>query len=956
MTLIQSVSAQVRIINTESGLDENTVNSIYVSPNGLIYLGTGIGLSVFDGENIVNIKTNLNQSVRKIFPWHNDSLILVRDNGLSIISTKNYQFREFDFSDKYSYKIIDCAMGKNEIFTTGSDGLGRFSLSQFNFKILTGLREFTYGQTYSGRGSIAYSEKNNCIYVAHKKGLDVYQPYNYSLKKCHIEMPYDSLGCYNIESRDNEVVYKSDGKFIVYNVVSNQFKEFQIPSYGIAKYQNDIYYLAKKNLFVFDIENHTTDSVEIGESLNIFKIIKGSGNTVFAAGSNGLVVIDRNIRKPRKVENILPKNSNYELGLQKKISYRGKLYFNGRDGILEYDSANDVTRYIELDTTIRIKSVYSMIPFGRDQVIVLGIGGYCGFNLKTQTYYRLNLFSDSSERNISQYRGITGHYDDINQFLVLTFYRQPIYFINLKTKEEGTFNGNSIHWFRTVRSMLNDGNGNYYLGANGNDGMMYYNFLSKKGYYVSTSDFTKAGNNSALINQIIKYNGYIYLATADGVIKFNPKTKVLKQLTVNGKDYHDQVYGASIIDKQLYFSTRNTLCILGDNDNLLKLEYYENYIGAGIPFYAHGSINLMVGRHLYYINMPNIRLQPKIFISHIGFQNKWFKTVGLSSYVCPHHAGSIQILFGNDNSKELSNHLRVFYRFSGNTNWTLLNGSSIQTGNLDNGAHQLEYYSVYWGQKSDVKTFYITIETPWWASVWFYVASIIGIAILAVLFVRYRLQRREKNRLKQLSLVLETTENERSRISKDFHDSIGSKLSAIKIISENVNAGGNKELSAQLPELVDDVIADFRNVLHRIHPQPLEMYGLIPALNSLIIVYRNQFPSITFELEGSSEIPSLKKECEIHLYRICQELINNAIKHSGGNAISIGVLMDNSQLILSVSDNGKWKHAIKGNGLINSESRVNILGGVLEIYKQKDKGTEIKIILSLEGCSEPSSS
>ncbi len=945
----------MRIINSESGLDENTVNSIYVGSNGLIYLGTGIGLSVFDGENIVNIKTNLNQSVRKIFPWHNDSLILVRDNGLSIINTKNYQFREFDFSEQYSYKIIDCAMGNNEIFTTGSDGLGRFSLLQFKFKPLTGLKEITNGQTYSGRGSIAYSEKNHCIYVTHRKGLDVYQPYNYSLKKRDIKMPYDSLGCYNIECRGNEVVYKSGSKFIVYNVYNDQHKEYQISSYSTAKYQNEIYYLANKNLYIFNIENQTTDSIEIGESLNIFRIIKGNGNTIFASGSNGLVVIDRNKRKPRKIENILPKNSNYELGLQKKISYNGKFYLNGRDGILEYDSANDITRYIQLDTTIRIKNLHSMIPFGNEHVIVLGHGGYCGFNLKNQTYYKLQLFSDSSERNINNYRGITGHYDQSTQFLVLTFYRQPIYYINLKTKEEGTFNGNTIKWFRTVRSILYDGNGYYYMGANGNDGLMYYNFLTKKGYYISSSDFTKAGNNSALVNQIIKFNDVIYLATADGVIKFNPKTKTLKQLTINGKEYHDQVYGISIIDKQLYFSTRNTLCILGDNDNLLKLEYYENYIGAGIPFYAHGSINLMVGRHLYYINKPNIWSQPEIFISHIGFQNKWFKTASVSQFTCPHNAGSIQILFGNNNSKEIKNHLRVFYRFSGNSNWTLLNGSSIQTGNLDNGKHKLEYYSVYWGLKSDVHTFYITIETPWWASIWFYIASIIGIAILAIMFVRYRIQQKERNRLKQLSLVLETTENERNRISKDFHDSIGSKLSAIKIISETVKAGGNKELSEQLPVLVDDVISDFRDILHRINPQPLEMYGLIPALNSLVIVYRNQFPSITFEFEGSSEIPSLKKECEIHLYRICQELINNAIKHSGGNAISIGVLKDNNQLILSVSDNGKWKNNNHGNGLINSESRVNILGGILEIYKQKDKGTEIKIIVSLEGCSEPSS-
>jgi len=920
----------------------------------LVYLGTGVGLSVFDGNNVVNISTGIKQSVVAILDYDQDSLILVRDNGISIINTNNYGYREFDFSEQYVDKIINCARNGRYIYCTTSEKLGVFDIKSLKYKPLAEVEGLDKEVTFISKSSIHFSPYSQLLYVAHNAGMSAYKTKGENLVRVAIELPWDTTKCGNLSQSGELFCYRVPGrKIVLFNEKTLQHQTLEIGTVYSSLIGDKLVYSLRDVVYTYSLSTQEVDSFGLGESHTIYKILEGEGGNLLIASASGLIIIEAKSQKPITQLNLIPARYNSEQGLQEKFRYKNYLFFNTKEGLIIYDSLSGSSEFMPLDATAGIKSISSFFQWKYDQIVLCGEGGYCGFSASEKKFFKLRLFSDSSEQDIRQSRAINGHFNAKDSFLVMSFYRKPVRYIDFKTGKEGVWNGFDKGWFRTVRSVYGDKDGYYWLGANGNDGLMYYNFLKDKGYYISAAEFTKAGNNSALINQILPFGKYVYLSTADGVVRMDIERKKLTQLTVNGKPYHDQVYASAVIKGRLYFSTRNHLCTLGEDGNLLKLQYYPNYAGTGIPFEANGSIFLTAGRHIYKFQIPDITTHPEVFVSHVGFQNQWINTAGLKRLTLPFGSGSLQILFGNSHLKRIGNDLHVYYKFSGDRAWQLLNGASLQTGNLNYGEHPLSFYSVNWGIKSRVTTLVIHIQRPWWASIWFYTLMLVLIIVFIYLIVKLYNRNQETARRKQLALILETTEGERNRISRDFHDSIGSRLSSIKLITENMSAGGDQSLSKQLPGLVDEIIADVRAIIGRMTPQQLEMYGLVPASEALMNTLRKQFPNIKFVFESSQGFPRLKSECEIHIFRIIQELVNNSIKHSGCTQLDLGIIESNSQIQITVRDNGKWKDNAAGHGLINSESRTNIMNGTLNILKTADRGTEVKIVLSLEACSTP---
>lgn len=918
----------------------------------MVYLGTGVGLSIFDGNNVVNIHTGISQGVVAIFEHLNDSLILIRDNGVSIVSIKNFGYREYDFSEIFVDKIIGSTRNGNYIYCTTSEKIGVFDIRNLKYTPIDSVEGIDKEATFVSRSSIYFSQASQRLYIAHNKGISSYKTRANKLNLIQAKLPWDTAKCGNLIQLNQLLSYKVPGKkIIVLNETTGNYETYRVASVYSTLIDDKLLYSRSNYVFTYSFKTKLTDSFDLGSSHIIYKIIQGQGDNLLVASASGLIVIGTKSQKPTKELTIIPPGFLSEQGLQKKYRFQNLFFLNTKNGLIAYDSLNGTSEFVPLDKKIGLRSIQAFIPFTNNNLIICGEGGYCGFDVRSRQYYKLQLFSDSSEAIIKNRRAITGYYNAKDSFLVMTFYRQPIKFIDLKTKKEGTWNGFDKGWFRTVRSIQYDKDGYYWLGANGNDGLIHYNFKTEDGYYINAAEFTKAGNNSALINQILVNQPFLYLCTADGVVKMDTRNKSLLQLTVEGKPYHDQVYGAAMIQGRLYFSTRNYLCTLGEDGHLLKLQYYPNYAGAGIPFEAHSSVFLSAGNKLFQFQIPDISVRSNVFISHISVQDKWYTTAGLNKYIFPFGSGSLQILFGNNHLISLDNGLHVYYKFSGDKQWQILKGSSIQTGNLNYGDHSLSFYSVNWGIKSKISEFTITISRPWWASLWFYGSTLV-LFIAGIYFIlKFYNRSIEDSRRKKLALILETTENERNRISRDFHDSIGSKLSSIKLITENVSAGGDQILFNQLPGLVDEIIGDVRTIISELSPQQLELYGLISAVESLINGLRKQFPGIRFVFEMSAEFPRLKKECEIHLFRIIQELINNSIKHANCSKLDVSLNEQNGQIQLVVKDDGKWKDSRMGHGLINSESRVNIMGGSMNISKSNDRGTEVKIVLSLDACS-----
>lgn len=211
-----------------------------------------------------------------------------------------------------------------------------------------------------------------------------------------------------------------------------------------------------------------------------------------------------------------------------------------------------------------------------------------------------------------------------------------------------------------------------------------------------------------------------------------------------------------------------------------------------------------------------------------------------------------------------------------------------------------------------------------------------------------------------LNSMLEGQELERRRIAKEIHDGIGPSLSTIRLLLEAISAESYRKDASkfnsrmfEILDMIDSITGDIRNISHQLMPKILLDFGIIPALENLVnrINKAEKIKVIFFHSILSDRFPEL---IELGLYRICQELINNAIKHSEATEIQVQLIEHPDSLILMVEDNGKGFNKTQimqenpGVGLINVESRTNAFGGNFILDTAISKGVTATIEIPFE--------
>lgn len=235
-----------------------------------------------------------------------------------------------------------------------------------------------------------------------------------------------------------------------------------------------------------------------------------------------------------------------------------------------------------------------------------------------------------------------------------------------------------------------------------------------------------------------------------------------------------------------------------------------------------------------------------------------------------------------------------------------------------------------------------------------------AVALLAFLVVYKRrifqqqlhLRTTEANHQRQLLVaIIEAQEGERERIGQDLHDGIGSSIATVKLlVNRLVSQPGQippPELLALIEELMTHSVQDVRNVSHSLYPAVLARYGLAEAVQHLVDV-TNETHTIPLELDLDYPHP-LAFTQELALYRICQELVHNALKHAkGATCIHICLHRRHRRLRLSVEDDGCGfvaGPASAGVGLRSIDVRVQMLGASLARHSVPGAGTRMLVEL-----------
>lgn len=200
--------------------------------------------------------------------------------------------------------------------------------------------------------------------------------------------------------------------------------------------------------------------------------------------------------------------------------------------------------------------------------------------------------------------------------------------------------------------------------------------------------------------------------------------------------------------------------------------------------------------------------------------------------------------------------------------------------------------------------------------------------------------------------VIEAEEEERQRIARDLHDSIGQMMSAAKMNlsafeSETRFENDDQRRSFEkIIRLVDDSCKEVRHVSHNMMPNALLKNSLAAAIRDFIDKMDKKALQVHLYTEGLDE--RLDSNTETVFYRVIQECVNNVIKHAAATTLDISVIRDKDGISATIEDNGKGfdtndKEKFEGIGLKNILTRVEFLKGTAEFDSAPGRGTAVSI-------------
>jgi len=254
----------------------------------------------------------------------------------------------------------------------------------------------------------------------------------------------------------------------------------------------------------------------------------------------------------------------------------------------------------------------------------------------------------------------------------------------------------------------------------------------------------------------------------------------------------------------------------------------------------------------------------------------------------------------------------------------------------------------------------ILITPPWWRTNWF--RALCALTFLAMLWTVYQVRvhtfKRRQAVLEQHQTeiralneqMVKAQEAERTRIAGDLHDGVLQQMTSLTLRLGSVKRqvppdSEAKETVNRLQQELIQIGTDIRHISHELHPALLHESGLPAALT----VYCEEFSKVRglpVSCDADESMKELSPEAALGLYRIAQEALGNAAKHSAAKKVEVRLTRSNGTVCLSVSDDGLGCAPDQlgksgGVGVINMRERVLQLHGTFEFKSEPGRGTRV---------------
>lgn len=220
-------------------------------------------------------------------------------------------------------------------------------------------------------------------------------------------------------------------------------------------------------------------------------------------------------------------------------------------------------------------------------------------------------------------------------------------------------------------------------------------------------------------------------------------------------------------------------------------------------------------------------------------------------------------------------------------------------------------------------------------------------------------RRRSEERMRWLSgRVLSAQEEERKRIGRELHDSTAQTLSGIKFMVEaELRAMDRKGVQwdtsgmRKVVSLLQGAITELRRIIMDLRPTVLDDLGLLSAMRWLQDEFSVMHPDMGFRLWLDLDEACLDERQKSVLFRVAQEALANAARHSGADALSVSLTREETFCCLAVTDNGvgfePGETPPAGIGLDSMRERLELVEGQLHIASEKGRGTQVRAVVPL---------